>query len=564
MTAERPDPDPPPLLELLAHWLRAPNSPRAHGALLAALPGAPVAELRETLDLTLRDAVRVRRGAELLKRSHAQLEQQLAQLSQPPHCLARLLDFDAATRRAVVGTGPAARFQVPVHDDVDPSQLRQGTDVLLNGDRSCVLRALPAGTAPATARVVAFRRFVDANSGDTARAGLRPALCGDGGGEVLVWVPPALAERLQQGLDAGRSALRVGVDEYGLAVALCGGDEEDPAAAAARFAFPLAPLAAAGIVGLAAQRAAVADAVARSREHGAFVLAQGTTGCGKTHLARHALHLLLAHGDAAVLSLRSTRDHRFHGQEESDVEDLFACARALAAAGRPVLLFADELDRHFFRSRYGESVHVNAARATWLAQIGDALPGVLLYGTTNKSGNLPDELHNRVTHPLSFGRIERAQMLALLDLYLPADATPPVARHALLDAVTAALHDGVEGSAVATVHLRDQSRVPLFARDLRQLSARFLKELALRLGASARDGGLTPGRARALALARVAEVTESLALSVHNVADRTFVEFAPRNPPERLVPAAPAARAADALFRYQPLEVADVAHVRDL
>lgn len=556
---------------LLDLWQQHVNSPAAQRPLppplQKALRNAPFEALALLLERASGEAHERGRLRALLQEQQIAmvgLEQRLAQIAQPPHYLGRVLYSDAAARQAWVATLPNTRACVPVHEDVDPAALQPGVDVVLSADRNCVLRVVPERTAAGLplggGRIAAFRTFLDEVPGLPPGDGLRAALAADTHGETLVWVTPSVAARIAGQLAERRHTLRVCVDEYGFAFAICGGRSEDPRAEAGRFRAQLQPVAAAAVVGLAAQRRRIEEVVALVAARGGFVLCEGPTGCGKTHLARYALHLLGQHGEVVALTLRSTPDHRYYGQEESDVEALFHCARALAAQGQLVLLFVDEIDKHFYRGREpGESVHVNSTRATWLAQLGDGeeLRGVLVFGTTNKVAAIPDELLNRVTTTLSFRGLERAQALALLDHYLPAAASAAADRPALLDAVVGWTHDGLREAVVAQVRLADQSELDLFGRDLRQVSARFFRDLAQYLGDLAgREGPLSAGRALAVAGARLAEVVQGLGLSARNVAERTFVDFDPRNPAE-LVRVAAARPAATAAFRYAPTEVAD-------
>jgi ATP-dependent 26S proteasome regulatory subunit len=551
------------MVELWQQHVRGPHarerlSADLRRALAAAEPEA-VHALLEWLARGAADREALTAAVEELRAGNELLGEKLQALLRPPLALARLLAVDAARQRAFVALSPTARAEVALHHELQPAALVPGRDVVLTAERNCVLRVLAREDAPAAgaARVVAFRGFLGSDGG----APLRRALAGDGGGELPVWVPADVGARVEALLAEGRGTIRLCIDEFAQAFALCGDEAADPRALAPRFLLPLEPVTVAGVVGLAAQRTAVEDAVRRACDAGALVLAQGTTGCGKSHLARYALHLMQQRGATVVLGLRSTPDHRYYGQVESDVESLFQCARGLVAAGQQALVFVDEIDRHFYRSDLGTSVHVNSTRATWLAQIGDEtrLRGLLVYATTNKADRLPSELLNRVTHPLNFGAIDRAQVEGLLELYL-GPAVAGARRAEVIEAVVQWTHDRVPGSEVAVVTLRDQQRLPLFPCDLRQLSGRFYRELALRLGEAARaDGGLTVELALLCTIERLHETVHGLGLSRENVAERTFADFPPRNPVDCVEVAPPSPGARQVLFRYRPLEIEDAA-----
>jgi hypothetical protein len=188
------------------------------------------------------------------------------------------------------------------------------------------------------------------------------------------------------------------------------------------------------------------------------------------------------------------------------------------------------------------------------------LKGILVYATTNKAASLPSELLSRARFLLTFDALGASDARDILDVHVRAECADSAERELVLDAVIDFIHDAAEDEAVATVVLRDRSEVLVQRRHLKQVSGRLYKDLAARFAehCAARGNG-TPALLRvedALRIARLkfAELVTGIELTPENVGERTFLHFAPHNPPVE-VRLRPHTAARSSWFRYAPLEI---------
>jgi len=511
-----------------------------------------------------RALVRLREACEGLKSSLEAAVAQVELLSAPPRSVARLhhVDLERALAMVEVNRGMPIQVRVDLEQIEDPETLEAGRDVLLTHNQTAIVGALDAGrTLGGALRVISFERWLD--DGPLGPLSGRRCVATERGEEILAWAPQGIADELRALVDGGAGRPRLLVDGFDQVVACEANVQADPRVAAARFRVELEPVPPEGVVGREQARAAIERVVLRVSELGAFVLCEGDTGTGKTHLARYALHLLRGQGETAVLRLGARFEHRYYGQEEADVEEMFRVARALAEGGTRVMLHLDECDRHFYSSRWGSTEHRNSTRATLLEELGGPgdLRGILVWATTNKADRLPDEVLNRVSQVIHFEPLTPPEARGILDLELPDDVKCEGGREGLLDAVVDAAFDDGEATLVARARLRDHAVLEVRRRHLRQLSARFFAELARRLA----EDGRAPGNGRRVrlslerALERVDErVWELVAgtLTAENLAQRTFLSISPRNPVVE-VDLIPAAAARPRWLRYAPLEIPD-------
>ncbi|MDN5636487.1 MAG: proteasome ATPase, partial [Brevibacterium sp.] len=334
-------------------------------------------------------------------------------LTEPPNNWGTLIALgeNGLTADVIVG---GRRMRVAVGPEVDPAQLRAGTDVLLSEG----LVIIGTGSFAPVGSVVNVREFVD----DTR------ILVGAPGDDEQVFV---LGEDL---IDAG---LRVGdavvVDtrtHYALQVV------EKPEVSSLLLE-EVPDITYSDIGGLADQIGQIKDAVELPFEHPQLytehglkppkgILLYGPPGCGKTLIAKAVANSLADRTGAGqsrktyFLNIKGPELlDKYVGETERQLRLIFARAREKASAGFPVVVFFDEMESLFRTRGTGKSSDVETTIVPQLLTEIDGvekLDNVIVIGASNRE----DLIDPAILRPGRLDvkiRIERPDVEAARDIY---------------------------------------------------------------------------------------------------------------------------------------------------
>ncbi|MDN5656679.1 proteasome ATPase [Brevibacterium sandarakinum] len=341
------------------------------------------------------------------------IKEETRRLTEPPNNWGTLIALgeNGLTADVIVG---GRRMRVAVGPEVDPAQLRAGTDVLLSEG----LVIIGTGSFAPVGSVVNVREFVD----DTR------ILVGAPGDDEQVFV---LGEDL---IDAG---LRVGdavvVDtrtHYALQVV------EKPEVSSLLLE-EVPDITYSDIGGLADQIGQIKDAVELPFEHPQLytehglkppkgILLYGPPGCGKTLIAKAVANSLADRTGAGqsrktyFLNIKGPELlDKYVGETERQLRLIFARAREKASAGFPVVVFFDEMESLFRTRGTGKSSDVETTIVPQLLTEIDGvekLDNVIVIGASNRE----DLIDPAILRPGRLDvkiRIERPDVEAARDIY---------------------------------------------------------------------------------------------------------------------------------------------------
>ncbi|GAA1868095.1 proteasome ATPase [Brevibacterium marinum] len=341
------------------------------------------------------------------------IKEEARRLTEPPNNWGTLvaLSENGVTADVIVG---GRRMRVAVGPEVEPAQLRAGTDILLSEG----LVIIGTGSFPPVGSVVNVREFVD----DTR------ILVGAPGDDEQVFV---LGEDL---IDAG---LRVGdavvVDtrtHYALQVV------EKPEVSSLLLE-EVPDITYSDIGGLADQIGQIKDAVELPFEHPELytehglkppkgILLYGPPGCGKTLIAKAVANSLADRTGAGqsrktyFLNIKGPELlDKYVGETERQLRLIFARAREKASAGFPVVVFFDEMESLFRTRGTGKSSDVETTIVPQLLTEIDGvekLDNVIVIGASNRE----DLIDPAILRPGRLDvkiRIERPDVAAARDIY---------------------------------------------------------------------------------------------------------------------------------------------------
>ncbi|SMY02157.1 proteasome-associated ATPase [Brevibacterium sp. 239c] len=309
------------------------------------------------------------------------IKEEARRLTEPPNNWGTLIAVEESGLSADVIVG-GRRMRVAVGPEVEPKQLRAGTDVLLSEG----LVIIGTGSFAPVGSVVNVREFVD----DTR------ILVGAPGDDEQVFI---LGEDL---VDAG---LRVGdavvVDtrtHYALQVV------EKPEVSSLLLE-EVPDITYSDIGGLADQIGQIKDAVELPFEHPQLytehglkppkgILLYGPPGCGKTLIAKAVANSLADRTGAGqsrktyFLNIKGPELlDKYVGETERQLRLIFARAREKASAGFPVVVFFDEMESLFRTRGTGKSSDVETTIVPQLLTEIDGveqLDNVIVIGASNR------------------------------------------------------------------------------------------------------------------------------------------------------------------------------------
>lgn len=221
------------------------------------------------------------------------------------------------------------------------------------------------------------------------------------------------------------------------------------------------------------------------------VLLYGPPGCGKTMIAK-------AVANAAGSSFLNVKGpellNKYVGETERQIRQAFARARAEAEAGRPVIVFFDEMDALFRTRGTGVSSDVESTIVPQLlAELDgvEAMTNVIVIGATNREDLIDPALlrPGRLDVKIRLDRPDRASAAAILGLSLTArtplnaeDAEaaggPEALRAALIEDAVAQLFERGPATASVEVTYASGRREVLYVSDF--LSGALLANIAAR------------------------------------------------------------------------------------
>jgi proteasome-associated ATPase len=309
------------------------------------------------------------------------IKEEAKRLTEPPNNWGTLIAVDESGVAADVIVG-GRRMRVAVAPEVEPAELRAGSDVLLSEG----LVIIGTGTFPPVGSVVNVREFVD----DTR------ILVGAPGDDEQVFV---LAEKLiDSGLRVGDAVVVDTRTHYALQVV------EKPEVSSLLLE-EVPDITYSDIGGLADQIGLIKDAVELPFEHPELytehglkppkgILLYGPPGCGKTLIAKAVANSLADRtGDERArktyfLNIKGPELlDKYVGETERQLRLIFARAREKASAGFPVVVFFDEMESLFRTRGTGKSSDVETTIVPQLLTEIDGveqLDNVIVIGASNR------------------------------------------------------------------------------------------------------------------------------------------------------------------------------------
>jgi proteasome-associated ATPase len=309
------------------------------------------------------------------------IKEEAKRLTEPPNNWGTLIALDESGVAADVIVG-GRRMRVAVAPEVEPAELRAGSDVLLSEG----LVIIGTGTFPPVGSVVNVREFVD----DTR------ILVGAPGDDEQVFV---LAEKLiDSGLRVGDAVVVDTRTHYALQVV------EKPEVSSLLLE-EVPDITYSDIGGLADQIGLIKDAVELPFEHPELytehglkppkgILLYGPPGCGKTLIAKAVANSLADRtGDERArktyfLNIKGPELlDKYVGETERQLRLIFARAREKASAGFPVVVFFDEMESLFRTRGTGKSSDVETTIVPQLLTEIDGveqLDNVIVIGASNR------------------------------------------------------------------------------------------------------------------------------------------------------------------------------------
>lgn len=309
------------------------------------------------------------------------IKEEARRLTEPPNNWGTLIGLGDKGLNADVIVG-GRRMRVAVGPEVDPAELRAGTDVLLSEG----LVIIGTGSFAPVGSVVNVREFVD----DT---------------RILVGAPGDDEQVFILGEDLIDSGLRVGdavvVDtrtHYALQVV------EKPEVSSLLLE-EVPDITYSDIGGLADQIGQIKDAVELPFEHPQLytehglkppkgILLYGPPGCGKTLIAKAVANSLADRTGAGqsrktyFLNIKGPELlDKYVGETERQLRLIFARAREKASAGFPVVVFFDEMESLFRTRGTGKSSDVETTIVPQLLTEIDGveqLDNVIVIGASNR------------------------------------------------------------------------------------------------------------------------------------------------------------------------------------
>ncbi|HOA89311.1 MAG TPA: proteasome ATPase [Propioniciclava tarda] len=412
-----------------------------------------LAQTNEKLNATLRDA----------RESLLAVREQLESLGRPPASFAIVVGLPGEDAVDVSASGRLLR--VACVPDVSASGLRIGQRVLLNEAHTIVGVAddQPGGELVRVREAIGDLLLV-------STGGDEQVLLARASGLVEVEIAPGdslIADR--RALLALQRVVRSDVEELRL--------DEVP------------DVTYADIGGLGAQIELITDAIELPFLHRDLfaefglaapkgVLLYGPPGCGKTMIAKAVAN---ASGSYFLNVKGPELLDKYVGETERQIRVIFARARELAAEGRPVVVFFDEMDSLFRTRGSGVSSDVESTVVPQLlAEIDgvESLENVIVIGATNREDLIDPAIlrPGRLDVKIKLERPDEVGAAEILDRYLTASVplnereldaaggAEPFRRQLLADAV-AALYDRSDANRFVEVTYASGAKETLYVGD---------------------------------------------------------------------------------------------------